>query len=367
MLTPEYTLAPDGRTVYFQARGNAVWWLPLNENDESAAEPRPTGLPAIGAQVAQLAISLDGRRMAWTALASSNHVWATYVRGTSKIAGPLTEGDGIRYGLPQPSSDGRVALVGAPAGTHTSIFLLAPGPALRQLTTDPPNHGGPQWTPGEREIAFVTDHGKGPGYWAVDPETGRERPLFLLAELPRPPGKSQASSAAPSTNIAFSRDFTRLVMAIVQNGTPNLWVASLRGMRPDGRLVQRTFESEGGSYPAWSSDGQWISYQCNEGTDTHVCVVDAEHGERLQLTHVPNGQSWVGGWAPDNDRIVFAARRGAVWNVAAVSRTTQAVQTLTGFTSPRGYVRYPRWDPANDRVVFERSETTGRIWSVALP
>lgn len=365
--TPEYTLAANGRSVYFQSRGNAIWWLPLSENGESSGGPQPTGIPAIGSTIAQLAISSDGRRMAWTALSSSNHVWASYQRGGKNIAAPLTESDEIRYGQPQPSSDGRVALVGSHAGSRTNIFLLAPGSPLRQLTTDPPNHGGPQWMPGEREIAFVTDHGQGPGYWAVDPETGRERALFQLSDLPRPAGKSQTSTASPSTNIAFTRDFRRLALAIVKHGAPNLWVASLKDARPDGRLVQRTFEREGSSHPAWSPDGRWLAYQCTVGTDTRVCVTGAEHGDRVQLTRDADGQSWVGGWAPDSDRVVFAARRQAVWNVATVSRSTSEVQTLTPFTTPRLYVRYPRWDGANDRVVFERSETTARIWSVDLP
>ena len=163
LITAEYTLAPDGRGLYFQGR-NAIWWLPLNGNGTAAGEPRPTGIPAIGSVVAQLAISSDGRRMAWTALNTSNHVWASYLRDGNNIAAPLTEGEGAGYGLPQPASDGRLALAGNPIGSHTSIFLLAPGSPLRQLTTEPPNHGGPHWMPGEREIAFVADHGQGPGF-----------------------------------------------------------------------------------------------------------------------------------------------------------------------------------------------------------
>ena len=34
---------------------------------------------------------------------------------------------------------------------------------------------------------------------------------------------------------------------------------------------------------------------------------------------------------------------------------------LTNFGEPRFYVRYPRWDRANSRVVFERFEATGKI------
>ena len=102
----------------------------------------------------------------------------------------------------------------------------------------------------------------------------------------------------------------------------------------------------------------------HKGTDMHVCVTGAERGDRLQSTHETGEQSWVGAWTPDSDHVVFAARRRGVWNVAMVSKSTSKVETLTPFTTPRLYVRYPKWDHANDRVVFERSETpdvSGRL------
>ena len=111
-------------------------------------------------------------------------------------------------------------------------------------------------------------------------------------------------------------------MAVVRDGTPNLWVGTMQDMRPRGDLIQRTFEREGGSYPAWSPDSQWLAYQCTRGTDTDVCVIGADGIGRRQLTN-QSGQSWVGGWAADNDRILFAARRDAVWNVATVSRSNR--------------------------------------------
>ena len=167
------------------------------------------------------------------------------------------------------------------------------------------------------------------------PRRGRERPLFLLSDLPTPPGQSQGSTASPSTHIAFAPDFSRLAMAIEQNGVPNLWVASLRDARPDGRLVQRTFEREGGTYPAWSPDGRWIAYQCHEGTDTHVCVTGAEHGDRLQLTHEAG--------AAELDRRLDSGQRprrlcGAPSRSMERSdglESTSKVQTLTPFTTPR--------------------------------
>ena len=84
-----------------------------------------------------------------------------------------------------------------------------------------------------------------------------------------------------------------------------------------------------------------------------------------QLTH-DSGTNFIGEWIGD-DAVLFAAKHQAVWNVRSVARATGQVTALTAFVEPRFYVRYPRWDPANRRVVFERYETTGRLFAVRLP
>ena len=166
--------------------------------------------------------------------------------------------------------------------------------------------------------------------------------------------------------MAISSDFRRLAVAYVRDGVPNLWTTTLGPHGPTGPLVQRTFETISGAFGAWSPDGSWLAYQCGRHGDTQLCVVDADgQAPARQLTSTP-GTNFIGEWT-DDDAILFAAKERAVWNIRSVARATGKVTAMTAFVEPRFYVRYARWDAANRRVVFERDETTGRLWSVRIP
>jgi len=224
-LSPDYVVAPGGQSVYFIARdADTIWWMPLGPGGTWRADPQPTGLAVGAAQIAQLAISADGRRLGWTGLESSVQVWATSEKSNEGVV-PLVQGLGVWYGVPSPAADGRIAVGGERPGSNIDLFLLAPRSPLRQITSDKSNHFGAQWMPGDREIAYVTNGPDGGGFGAIDPDNGRTRPLFRLADLPNPPGLSQRSSASPAANLKFSPDFSRLAMAIVQDGKLNIWVA----------------------------------------------------------------------------------------------------------------------------------------------
>jgi Tol biopolymer transport system component len=368
LLSTTYALVPGGRGAYFAAAGSGViWWLPLVEDAEDG--PRPTGLPSAGSTIAHLTVTPDGRQLAWTVVDSSGHIWAVDYdpprRRAADVrrAGPLTEGTGIHYGFPFPSDDGRLALVVSRHGAPPGLSLLAPGRGLRQLTTDAASHTRPHWTPGASEVAFLANHGTGVGIWAIEPSSGRERLLFLLADVDLPGADAPAISTIAS--IALSPRFDGLAMSVVREGVPNIWTVPLRDLRPAGRAVQVSFERDGGTHPSWSPDGRSVLYQCGDGSTTQACVVGADGTGRAQVTD-DRGQSWSGSWGPDPDTILLAARRNGLWNVTEISRTTRAERLLTAFDSPRLHVRYPRWDAAGRRVVFERGETAARIWSIDI-
>lgn len=102
--------------------------------------------------------------------------------------------------------------------------------------------------PGDQEVAYVTDHGDGPGFWAINTATARERLLFLFSALPRAPGGGQPTLSGPALAHAMAPDLSRFAFVITRDGVANIWVASLEASRLTGQLVQRIFEKEAGHF-----------------------------------------------------------------------------------------------------------------------
>ena len=110
------------------------------------------------------------------------------------------------------------------------------------------------------------------------------------------------------------------------HGVPNLWTTTLGPHGPTGPLVQRTFETIGGAFGAWSPDGSWLAYQCGRGGDTQLCVVDADSQAPARQLTSTSGTNFIGEWT-DDDAILFAAKDRAVWNIRSVARESGTSQT----------------------------------------
>lgn len=363
-LTRYLSLSAAGDEILFGARDTGLpWRLRIDPaSGRALGDPEPVGLAGTGPGARHLMVSADGRRHLWTSMNLTTNIWSIDVDpGTGRSrseAVALTDDAGARATLPAVATDGRVAFTRSTPGKRPDVFVLVPGAVPRQVTFDPGRVVSSTWTADGREVV-VMEAGTGYSLRAVDPETGRDRLLFGPLDRLWPPGATVIGGHS------FLPASGRFAIGLVKSGLANVWIGLGDGRGP-GPLRQLTFEKEAGSYPSLSEDGRWVAYQCAEGGATNVCVVPAEGGTRLQLTN-DQDQNWVSGWAPDHDRIVFASRKGAVWNIALVSRTTRATQTVTSFTRAAQYVRYPVWAPARDRIVFERGEITGRIWSVEIP
>jgi len=127
------------------------------------------------------------------------------------------------------------------------IFVArADGSERRNLTRDPANDWGPDWSPDGRTIVFNSDRdgGRLRGY-RVDPDAGNLRPLGL-----------------------------------------DVWV----------------------EYPSFSPDGTRIAFMGHEGSDYEIFVADLVSGAVQQLTDSPGQDGWPA-WSPDGATIAFSSER----------------------------------------------------------
>ena len=78
------------------------------------------------------------------------------------------------------------------------------------------------------------------------------------------------------------------------------------------------------------------------------------------------GQTWVRSWSPDSKTLAVAAQRDGKWSLRWIDAATGAEGAFTDPYPPGVYVRYPDWSPTGDRLLFERGDARGNIWTITL-
>jgi WD40 repeat protein len=232
--------SPDGSEIAFGSNRTGTWHV-------WAIRPDGTGLRRITPDEAPgltPAWSPDGNRLVY------QPVWGG-LRIISKDGTGLLELP-VGGAIPAWSPDGtRIAFNGGPPAPSppvpNDIYVInVDGTGLTQVTIDdPPNtwlDSHAAWSPDGSEIAFVSNRGGRFAIWAI---------------------------------------------------------------HPDGTGLRHIVDVSAGDWaaePAWSPNGQWISYQYAGD----VWAVDRDGGRRYRLI---DGGAWDGSWSPDGSRFAFTSAR----------------------------------------------------------
>jgi Tol biopolymer transport system component/DNA-binding winged helix-turn-helix (wHTH) protein len=345
----------NGRAVYWVGRtleGNDVLMrVPIDERGGPAATPE-TVQQFPGNFVGGFSIARDGTSVLWLFRGAAN-LWSVEVPARGAPATPIAlTSDDVRNTHPRHSPDGRIAFHQLAVGQPPTVWLIDEDGRNRASLTVGLRVGvwGPQWHPdNKRLLVIVAGLDRKPSFAWLDTTTRQMSPIALSPE-----GLFNPHLSPDGREIAFH--------LIDEGGVINVWTQSLES----GERKQVTFDNEAMSYPVWSPDGKFILVEIKRGDHTHIGIVPRDGGPVEPLV-TERGQSWPFSWAPDNDGVAFAGQRNGVWNVYTLSRKTKEVRQLTNFASVEGYVRYPSWSLTRPRIVFERAEQRGSLWTMTLP
>lgn len=351
--------SPSGDRLYFGAvaqksRDLGIWQQRLTPG--GAPDGAPVELVRTGTTIPMyLSISRDGKRLAYTAIAASSHLWSIPLpEGAPR---PLYQDNVFRASFPAFSPDGsRLAFFARLFGGVGDIWTInADGTGAAQMTASHAPEAMPEWTRDGLSIRYARITDNAVQLWERRVADGAEHPSTTPGR--QVPGWPRVSP--DGTRVAYhSLHFTSLGEAAL-----NISVASLPDLSDTRQL---THETDGGAgFPAWSPDGKWIAYELLRGPHSYLAVMDANGNGQQQLNAEP-GHSWVYGFSPDGTKLLFAGLREGTWNLWWLDRKTREQKRLTNYRSLQTFVRYPAWSPRGDQIVYELGSTRGNVFRLDL-
>jgi TolB protein len=253
----------------------------------------------------------------------------------------------VRSGDPLVSPDGsRIAFTSNRDGTP-DLYLVAPdGSGQLRLTNTPVEEASAGWSSdGER-------------LWFTVPATESSR----LFSIDRNGTHQTEIGTLPGRSVRVSPDGRRVLYCTGSWTEVRLIVSDLDGShaRPltDGTSVVWA--------PRWSPDGKRIAFTGRDAAQQlHIFIVDAESGERRQVTHLnaAQGRAQMPAWSADGRQLAVQVNEGAqasatshIWIADVASGATHRLAAHT-----TAYLdEIPSWFPDGKRVAFQ-SNRTGRM------
>jgi Tol biopolymer transport system component/DNA-binding winged helix-turn-helix (wHTH) protein len=311
-----FAWSPSGKALYFQCgykEAVNIWKLAIEPETlrVTAIERLTTGSgPDVG-----LAVSRDGRRLAFTAKSQQIRNWlfsfdATNGRLTDK-GQPISAAGRITLG-PNLSRDGNhVAFSASRAGTWDLWEKSLVDGREAPIIADEYVRIGPHWSPDGMQLAYTRQKSgeATPAQMMIwSSQTHREEPLSTWSDI-------QRFAADWSSDGAWL-----LTLQIATGAKSEVWLVPVAAA-PHAETAARKIISDpkyGIYQPHFSPNARWIVFVAGANSPTvaelTLYVVPAAGGAWTRIT---DGKYWDDKpcWSPDGKTIYFLSRRGGVFNV----------------------------------------------------
>jgi Tol biopolymer transport system component len=367
--------APSGRALYFNgiSRGVSNLWRVTVDPQTLRWIGGPERLTT-GLKDTDIALSPDGRRLAFTVRNESTRAWS--------LPFDSHAGRFVSEGQPVTPSGKLSAFINlSRAGKHLLFLTDLPGTQQWQLwdksladnhetlltVADASYIANPCWSRDGSRIAYRKNHS----------ESSRDE--FYIVVQPAGGGDEQViASGADDVIFDWSAD-GKSILATSDRESPRRWgVLALYPVSaaPHAEAQMRVITS----HPAYnlfqarfSPDDRWVCFNAlKPGNVSVIYCVSSSGGEWTRITE-DNGSSDKPHWSPDGKAIYFLSNRGTgffnVWGIRFDSEQGKPIGDpfrVTSFDSP-GRMVWPLLGGSEialsaDRLVLPITEVTGNIW-----
>jgi len=293
--------APDGRKILLAkptAIGPELWILPFPDGAGAAGKPRRvfTSLQASAEWPPEFSWMPDSKHLVMAFPAPTHpqpRLWMAHVE--DEDLEPITADEGIKV-RPAVSPDGKKIAYASMLLNFDIVGIPVAGGAVQPMIATSRNEMFPAWSPKAPLLAYVTNRSGQQEIWLRNAQDGSDRPLVTQRDFP-------GDETLALWTLAVSPDGTRVAYA--RNSSQHLgrlWISPLTGGTPVAVSQSDNFEFS----PAWSPDGNWLSFASSAGGLMKVRVGGT--GAPVML-HDGNCQG-AAQWSPDGQWISCSVEDG---------------------------------------------------------
>ena len=349
-LTDSLTLnhSPDGRWVYFVSNrhgANDVYRVP--------ADGGPVQRLTVGLGAQSIAVSADGRRLAYNVYRSEGNIWSVpFGRRPISLQGAtqVTRGN-QSVEISRVSRDGsRLYYSSDVSGTSQLYRVPVTGGEPERLTSDGHQDFGPAPSPDGKMVAFHS------------PRAG-SRDIYVLP-LDGSPLIRVTNSSNQELAPAWAPDGSAIAYGLLE-GAGGIRV---QRRQRDGSFGVPVDRASFGGVPAWSPDGRYIAFT-GSISGGPVYVVGADSGTpRLLVDTVSSAAPrvmWLD-FSRDGRELLFSGVDGrgvpGIWSVPFPAGAP--VSLVLRYDDPVRHPQNPFWSLSRDRIFVLLQESESDIWVV---
>ena len=344
--------SPDGRTLFFVSDRQGprdIFAMTMSGGQaKSEAVRLTTGLNAMS-----VAITADGKRLAYAVYTAKANIWALPVPTTPPVSAtaaiPVTSGSQVIEGL-RVSPDLKWLTFDSNLHGNADLYRMPiAGGEAERLTTDSAGEFQPALSPDGTEVAYHSIR-SGVRQILILPLNGA--PVQLVAPTPT---EQRVADWAPDGKSLAWYDRNQWKMWVSHRGADGKWQAPiLRG--------------DQWQYPRWSPDGRMIVGNTPDG---RIVMTRADTGaQRTVYTPRPGTSDPIAewpAWSPDGRSIWFKSHdpegKASLWSMPSDGGSPRLLVRFDDATRPSYRVE---WASDGKRIFFAINDRQSDIWVVEL-